>query len=352
MKFSPNNVTYVDPREAFVQASSYDDVLLRPQYSDIRSRSEVDIGSNLDKDHGFALPIISSPMDTITETAMAVAMHKAGGLSIIHRYNTIAEQCRFAAEVSKLHGCDAAAAIGISGDYMDRATALIERGIRIICLDVAHGHHVLMRDALIVLRKEFGSEVHIMAGNVATLEAFNDLASWGADSIRIGIGGGSICSTRIQTGHGIPTLQSVLDCARSHHNVKIVADGGIKNSGDIVKALAAGADFVMIGSLLSGTDECPGEVIETTDGKFKTYRGMASKDAQLEWRGRTSSLEGVSAVVPCKGPAADVLSELERGIRSGFSYSGARTLEELQTKADFVTQTSAGGLESSTHILR
>jgi IMP dehydrogenase len=185
------------------------------------------------------------------------------------------------------------------------------------------------------------------------LEGYNDLVDWGADSVRCNIGGGSICSTRIQTGHGVPGLHTIMECARSTRRpVPIIADGGIRNSGDIVKALAAGADFVMLGSMLSGTDETPGDVINTPTGKAKSYRGMASKDAQMDWRGKTASLEGISTTVPCKGPVNDLLGELERGIRSGFSYSGARSLKELQTKARFIRQTSSGQAESGTHILR
>jgi len=177
------------------------------------------------------------------------------------------------------------------------------------------------------------------------------LVDWGADSVRCNIGGGSICSTRIQTGHGVPGLQTIIDCARSDRNAPIIADGGIRNSGDIVKALAAGADFVMLGSLLSGTDETPGDTINTRKGKFKVYRGMASKDAQIEWRGTTASLEGIATRVRAKGPVGDVLHQLERGIRSGLSYSGARSIGELQRKARFVRQTSSGQTESGTHIL-
>jgi len=170
--------------------------------------------------------------------------------------------------------------------------------------------------------------------------------------VRCNIGGGSICSTRVQTGHGVPGLQTIIDCARSDRNAPIIADGGIRNSGDVVKALAAGADFVMLGSLLSGTDETPGDIINTPTGKVKAYRGMASKDAQIDWRGKTSSLEGVATTVPCKGPVGDVLDDLIRGIRSGLSYSGARRISELQAKAKFVRQTSSGQAESATHILK
>ena len=190
-----------------------------------------------------------------------------------------------------------------------------------------------------------------MAGNVATLQGVNALSDWGADSVRCNIGGGSICSTRVQTGHGIPGLQTIMDCAQTDRPVKIIADGGIKNAGDIVKALAAGADIVMCGSLLAGTDETPGKILEDAKGmRWKTYRGMASKEAQVEWRGRYASHEGVSSRVPYRGSVRAILSDLERGIRSGFSYSGARNIQELQSKAVFVKQTSSGLQESDTHI--
>ena len=336
------------------EALTYNDVLLRPQYSDIRSRSDVSIASVL-RGNGpathLSLPIIASPMDTVSEDAMGITMWEHGGLAIVHRYNTVEEQCAIVDRV--LFGrANAAAAIGTSGDYLDRATALYDAGVRILCVDVAHGHHILMKEALHELREVFGDAVHIMAGNIATLEGYNDLVDWGADSVRCNIGGGSICSTRIQTGHGVPGLQTIIDCAKSERGAPIIADGGIRNSGDIVKALAAGADFVMLGSMLAGTDETPGDIINTREGKFKSYRGMASKDAQVEWRGKTASLEGIATTVPCKGPVAHVLEELERGIRSGLSYSGARTIRQLQAKARFIRQTGSGQVESTTHILQ
>ena len=331
-------------------ALTYNDVLLVPQYSDIRSRTEVSLSSWLSNNE-FKVPIIASPMDTISESDMAAAMWMEGGLAIVHRYNTIKEQ-RLHCDKASLMGATVGAAIGTSGDYLDRATALYAAGVRILCVDVAHGHHILMKEALAELRQAFGDDVHIMAGNIATLEGYNDLVDWGADSVRCNIGGGSICSTRIQTGHGVPGLHTIIDCARSDRNAPIIADGGIRNSGDIVKALAAGADFVMLGSLLSGTDETPGDTINTREGKFKAYRGMASKDAQIEWRGKTASLEGIATTVACKGPVGDTIQELTRGIRSGLSYSGARTIPELQAKARFIRQTASGQVESSTHILR
>ena len=331
---------------------SYDDVLLVPKYSDIRSRSEVDISTDLGNGLSINLPIISSPMDTISETPMAIAMSSQGGISIIHRYNTVQEQARLVEESTRRDGSlKVGAAVGVTGDYVQRAMTVYRKGASFICVDVAHGHHILMKEALSELRSALGKDVHIMAGNVATIEGVNDLSDWGADSVRCNIGGGSICSTRIQTGHGLPGLQTILDCARTDRDVSIIADGGIRNSGDIVKALAAGADAVMCGSLLSGTNETPGKVIEEHDGtRWKVYRGMASKEAQIGWRGKYSSFEGVSSRVPYRGSVRSILTDIETGIRSGLSYSGSRNIKELQLNATFIMQTSAGMSESSTHI--
>ncbi len=329
---------------------AFEDVLLKPRYSTIKSRTEINLSSAFNDRHSLSLPVISAPMDTVSESPMAAAMDEAGGMAVLHRYNSIDEQCK---HIECLPAdCMVAAAIGVSGDYMERATELYRAGCRFFCVDIAHGHHILMRQALENLRNTFASEVSIMAGNIATLQGFNDLSDWGADAIRVGIGGGSICSTRIKTGHGMPTLQSVIECSRSDRNAKLIADGGIRTSGDIVKALAAGADFVMLGSLLAGTTEAPGKVFRDSQGGMrKVYRGMASKEAQIDWRGHTASVEGVTSSVPLKGPVKAILKDLERGVRSGLSYSGARNLMEFQTYATFVRQTSAGATESSTHIM-
>jgi len=331
------------------EALSFDDVLLVPQYSNIKSRTEVDISNKLDDENIFTLPVISSPMDTITGAEMATSMASNGALGIVHRYNSIEEQLFI---LSNVEGTKAAA-IGMTGDYVERSRNLVDLGeAKILCVDVAHGHHVMMERCLKTLKDDFGDTVHIMAGNVATLEAFDALAKWGADSIRVGIGGGSICSTRLVSGHGVPTLQSVLECARTEYDVKIIADGGIKTVGDMVKAYAAGADFVMVGSMLAGTKETPGQTFKNSEGKkYKVYRGMASSEAQTTWRGKSSTPEGVSTTVPYKGKVSNILSDIVGGIRSGFSYSGTKTFKEFQSKASFIKQTNAGQKESFTHIL-
>jgi IMP dehydrogenase len=338
----------VDNR-TITEALTYQDVLLVPQYSDIRSRKEVDISS---ESNGLVLPVpvIASPMDTVSENSMADAMNACGGLAIIHRYNSPEEQ---AWHVSNTYGLTGAA-IGMTGDFRERAQAVIEAGAEVLCVDVAHGHHISMRTALEWLKNNCG-DVHIIAGNVATLDGFNALADWGADSVRCNIGGGSICTTRTQTGHGVPGLHTIFDCAKSENagSVGIIADGGIRNSGDIVKALAAGADFVMLGSLLAGTTEAPGRVIFDDDGKqYKAYRGMASREAQKDWRGHHGTPEGVASRVPFRGSVTKIIEDLAGGVRSGFSYTGARNIRELQSKARFIRQTAAGQVESSAHIYK
>ena len=327
---------------------AFDDVLLVPQYSDIESRKEVDIGNQLDSDIDLSLPILSAPMDKVTESDMVNAMAEMGGLGVIHRYNTIEEQLEIVKKVKGIRAC----AISATGDFLERAKALVtEGGVRVLCVDIAHAHHIHMKNALDALKTYFGDNIHLMAGNVATLKAFNDLSDWGADSIKVGIGGGSICSTRILTGHGMPTLQSVYECSKSDRNAVLIADGGIKTSGDMVKALGFGADLVMVGSLLSGTSQAPGDIHYNGNGEpYKQYRGMASKEAQNDWRGRSASIEGVAHYVPYKGCVKKILKDLDNGIRSGLSYSGARSINELQATMKVIEQTSAGQFESSTHI--
>ena len=335
------------------KAISFDDVLLVPQYSEIYSRNkQVSLCGHL----GLLetkIPIISSPMDTITEDKMLIEIDNVGGVGIIHRYNSIEKQSSMVLNASKCSSKNIGVAVGVSGDFLERAQEAVKCGANILCVDIAHGHHIMMKEALYELKQHINPSVHIMAGNVATLSAVNDLSDWGADSVRVGIGGGSICSTRIQTGHGIPTLQSIIDCSRTDRNVTIIADGGIRNSGDACKALAAGADFVMLGSMLSGTDESPGQKhYDSRTGKFyKAYRGMASIEAQIDWRGHTSSVEGVASTVDYKGPVSLVLEDIVRGVRSGLSYSGTKTIKEFQARSRMIEITSSGMNESRTHIL-
>ena len=331
-------------------ACTYDDVLLVPQYSDIESRTGIFLSSALDDNLTFRTPIIAAPMDTVSGPEMAIAMDRLGGVAIIHRYNTIQQQVDLLKEAkrggAKIVGC----AVGATGDFEERATQLRIAGADFICIDIAHGHHAHMKKAVEALKTNCAIK-HVMAGNVATGAAFKALQDWGADSIKVGIGNGSICSTRIQTGHGVPSVTAIMECASEKRRAKLIADGGIRTSGDMVKALAAGADFVMLGSMLAGTKESPGEIINTPSGPRKTYRGMASREAQSDWRGKSSAPEGISVTIPYKGELEPLFMDMTNHIRSGLSYSGVRDIKELQENAVFIRQTNAGQYESSTHIV-
>lgn len=338
-------------------ALSFDDVLLVPQHNTIISRKDVDTSTKLSKHLTLKIPVISSCMDTVTGPEMAIAMWNAGGLGILHRYNTIKQQFGMHHQVETA-GAKCAVAIGMSGDYQERIKYLAEFGATIFCFDVAHGDSVMMEDAIKWFRSTFGWDYYtVIAGNVATGEGCARLIDAGANAIRVGIGGGSLCTTRIMTGHGVPTLQSLFDCYdylwyKKYSEFCIIADGGIKNSGDIVKSLGAGAGAVILGQLLASTDEAPGEIIHTLDGKFKKYRGMASFDAQSDWRPEKREEivpEGEDTILPCKGSVDKILYRLVGGLRSGMTYSGAGTIKELKDNTEFIRITSAGWAESKPH---
>jgi len=338
---------------------SFDDIILVPQYSRITSRSEIDTSTTINYKNNkieLKIPIISSPMSTVTEAHMCNAIRSLGGLGIIHRYNSIDFQAKLLSFVNddKVKS----AAIGVSGDFKERLSALVEKGLKIVCIDVAHGDHVLVREAIEYIRNEY-EELFIIAGNVATADGYKRLSEWGANAVRTSVGSGSICTTRIQTGHGIPTLNAVIQCYEAKKSILddggipayIIADGGIKNSGDIVKSIAAGADFVMLGSMLSGTKETPGKIILNNEGKkIKRYNGMASKVAQKNWKGSYSSIEGVSSYVPYKGTISKVVNEIMSNVRSGMSYSGVTSIKELREESIAVIQTSSSHLEGNPHI--
>lgn len=331
------------------QAITFDDVLLVPSYNHHESRRVVDTTSSdrLGK-LSLGLPVISSNMDTITESNMANFMSSKGGMGALHRFMTIDENIN---EFKKCSGT-VFVSIGCTDAELQRAEALRDAGAVYFCVDVAHGHAKYVGKTLKSLRKLLADRC-IMAGNVATYAGADYLASCGADIIKAGIGGGSVCSTRIKTGFGVPMLTCIQDCSRSDRS--IVADGGIKTSGDIVKALAFGADFVMIGGMLAGTAPTPGEFITKKDGsKVKRYRGMASQEAQEAYMGpmhEWKTAEGVATEVPYKENQDAIIADIVGGLRSGLTYAGADTISELQRKLNYVVVTQAGRIESLPHKL-
>ncbi|WP_435194697.1 guanosine monophosphate reductase [Natronomonas sp. EA1] len=318
---------------------SYGDVLLVPQRSPVDSRSDVDLTTNLTPSVELANPLLSAPMDTVTETAMAIALSEAGGFGTIHRFLSIEEQAEQVREV-KAAGEQVGAAIGINEDYLDRARANVEAGVDVLMMDIAHGHLDACIDAVEALAAEF-PDTDLVVGNVATPEGVADLVAAGADTVKVGIGPGSHCTTRKVAGAGVPQLTAVSDCATKAEElgVSIIADGGIRTSGDAVKALMAGADTVMMGSLFAGTDEAPSQVVEVDGVKYKQSRGMASTAAGEERTDKANNVEaaeGVESLTPYKGSLADVVGEFCAGIRSGLSYCGGHTIPVARENAEFI----------------
>lgn len=464
---------------------TFDDVLLVPKHSDITSRSQTSLATKLSRNISLNIPLISANMDTVTESAMAVAMARQGGIGIIHRFLTIKEEVNEvlktkrsgsvmiekpyvikpdqtvrdaidymqekevsgllvengesklvgiltsrdvqfedsshlvrdvmtkdviiakpginlddAKELLKKHRIEklplvdekrvvrglitskditdredfpsaskdkkgrplVGTAVGVKGDFMERAEALIEAESDIIVVDIAHGHSENALSTIRHLKKAFPN-CELIAGNVATAKGAEDLIKAGVDAIKVGVGSGSICITRVITGSGVPQLTAVMDCAKigREYDIPIISDGGTRTSGDITKALAAGASSVMIGSLFGGTDESPGSTIMKNGKRFKIYRGMASLAASLGRKSKESGFisldddlndyvaEGVEAMVPYKGSMTDIIKQLTGGIRSGLSYCGAHTILQMQENAEFIKMSPAGFAESQPH---
>ena len=332
---------------------TYDDVQILPKYSEITHRANCSTSTFVTKNWELRIPIISSPMDTVTECAMAQEMNELGGLGIIHRFMGIHEQ---ADHIGRVTLGVSSAAIGITGDFVERAQELVQSGCKILCMDVAHGHHKLVKESIRRIKNEVTGKFDILVGNIATKESARDLCEWGADGLRIGIGGGSLCSTRIQTGVGVPMVSSIRDCVSvaDEYNVPCMADGGIRNSGDVCKGLGAGADTIMLGSLLSGTKETPGVI--TKQGQWpnetlqKKYRGSASVESKLD-RGERKNVEGYSTTVPYKGKVKRIVNDVIDGIKSSMSYVGASDLEEYRSLVEFIKVTNAGIVEAKPHLL-
>lgn len=330
---------------------SYDDVLLVPQRSPIDSRDDVDLSVTLAPDLELGLPITSAAMDTVTEASLAIELSRLGGLGVIHRFLTVEEQAAEVAAVSDA-GEQVAGALGIDEETLDRAAALVDAGTDALVVDVAHGHMERCLDTVDRLDDAF--DVPIIAGNVATAAGVEDLAAAGADCVKVGVGPGSHCTTREVAGAGVPQLTAVMDAAdvADEVGVTIIADGGIRSSGEIAKALVAGADAVMLGGLFSGTAEAPGERVERDGTTYKVTRGMASKEAN-EGRGdkdlEIGASEGVAGLTPYQGALESVVTELASGVRSGISYCGASTVEEARGRAEFVRCSDGAKSRSGAH---
>ena len=337
---------------------TFDDVLLVPKRSRIRSRQDVSLQTKLSQNVEIGIPVVAANMDTVCEQEMAAAMARLGGAGVIHRFLPINVQADMVAAVKEENGEFAtAAAVGTDHDVLERAKALVVAGCDALVLDIAHGHAEHSIDTLKSLKDAF-PDTDVIAGNVATQGGAEDLYEAGADAIKVGVGPGGVCTTRIVAGVGVPQLTAIADA--SVVPVPIIADGGIKTSGDIAKAIAAGADTVMIGSMFAGTKESPGEVESSSRGLIKRVRGMASFEAieaRAERHGEEvddeyfeqRAPEGVEGTVPYKGEVSKLVATLMAGLKSGMSYSNATTIPDFWEKAEFVRVTPTGLRENLPH---
>lgn len=359
---------------------TFDDVLLRPGYAGF-SRSQIDLSTQLTRNIKLQAPLVSAPMDTVTESSLAIALGKFGGIGIIHRNLTIDDQATEVTKVKKA-GHLVGAAVGSSPGYEDRVKALVEAGVDVIVVDSAHGFAKFVIDAVTFIKKNH--EVDVIAGNIATADGAEALIKAGADGLRVGMGPGAICTTRIVSGMGVPQLTAIIESAEvaKKHGIPVIADGGINYFGDITKALAAGASSVMMGRLFAATEESPGEIVEFTKDqvparfrsiingaekyRFKNYRGMGSigameKGKQIssedEFHGKSFDdktilvAEGVEGLVPCTGDLETVAGTMIEGLRSGFYYVGAQSIAELWETAILTRITTASLSESHPHDL-
>lgn len=353
-------------------ALTFDDVLLVPQYSEI-TPDMADVSTKLTNTFKMNVPFLSAAMDTVSEHKLVTALALAGGLGVIHKNMSIADQAKevemvknyeFDNEKNKRVLIDkkgrlcVGAAIGVTADIMDRVHALMDAGVDVFVLDSAHGDSKNIINAIKNLRLEYPS-MELIAGNVATYEGALDLMKAGASAVKVGMGPGSICTTRIIAGIGVPQLQAVMDCARASKemNVPIIADGGIKYSGDVVKALAAGANTVMLGGLFATCEEAPGDIYESNGKKYRTYRGMGSIEAMA--KGSTDRYfqtghkkfvaEGVQGIVEVKTTVEELVFQLIGGLKAGMGYCGSRDIPTLQEKGTFIKITNNALLESHPH---
>lgn len=323
---------------------TFDDVLLSPKYSEVKTRKSVDLSVDLGKGVKLDIPIVSSNMRSVTGYTMARKLAGLGGLPILHRFCTISENV----EMFQLtDGHNVGCSIGVHDTEKERFQALYDVGCRIFCIDVAHGDHVNCIEMIKRLSESYNNCL-IIAGNIATGEGALRLAKAGADVVKCGIGGGSICSTRIQTGNGVPQMtalhnvKTILDDYESStgQRPKVIADGGIRNGGDVVKSLCF-ADAVMLGSMLAGTNEAPGEITQINGKSVKAYEGSSTH--------KTSHIEGIKIHVPLKGPVTPIITTLLDGVKSGCSYQGVDNLTDLKKDPHFIEISNAGLIESHPH---
>ncbi len=334
---------------------TFDDVLILPGKSSIEPR-EASLRASLVPGFELETPFLSAAMDRVTEARMAIALHAAGGLGILHRNNTIDEQVAMAKECKK---ADVRVGAAVGPYDHARAKALVAAGVDVVVVDCAHGHNGKVIASAKEIKKLL-KKVPLIVGNIATADAARDLAGV-ADAVKVGIGPGSICTTRVVSGVGVPQLTAILEVAgvAKKKGMRIIADGGMKTSGDAAKALAAGADLLMFGNLFAGTDEAPGEIIEQDGKMYKEYRGMGSRavmeskksDDRYLTAGRKAVAEGVSGLVPAKGGVADVVETAVSGIQVAFGYVGAKSIAEFQKRARLIRITDASLRESVPHSL-
>ena len=345
--------------EVIKEALTFDDVLLVPRYSSILP-SETNLHSDLGYNLKLKIPFISSAMDTVTESTMAIAIAQKGGLGIIHRNLSIKDQSKEIRKVKKKNLL-VGAAVGTGSDELIRIKSAIDENVDLIVIDTAHGHSEKVIKILSKIKK-LNLKIPICVGNIATAEAALKLYNEGADILKVGIGPGSICTTRMIAGIGVPQISAVLEIKKSmkNKNIKIISDGGIKFSGDIVKGIAAGADAIMMGSIFAGTEESPGKKYKFKNLYYKSYRGMGSIGAmsagssnryfQKNHTDHSKFVpEGVEARVIYKGKVEKILFQLQGGLRSSMGYIGARKIFDIQKKAKFVKITKAGFYESMVH---
>lgn len=339
-----------------MKALAFDDVLLVPRKSNISSRLAVDT-STVVGGINLRIPIISSPMDTITESKMATTIGQLGGLGLIHRMCSVEEQIEFL-RIPISTGNPVGFAVGVGADEESRFSRIYNEyreSLHLVCIDIANGHNSIIKKAIEYIR-DIAPNISIMAGNVATADGYTFLADLGVNSVRVGIGGGSICSTRIQTGFGVPTLTSVMLAAKvKQDGISIIADGGIRYPGDITKSLAAGADAVICGNILAATTESPGSVFYEDGLYYKKYRGMASAEIQIEKRGglkKGTCAEGTATLIRYKGGVAEIIDNFIGGLCSGLTLNGSPNIKSLQDEHEFIEITDSGIKESHSHGTR